>query len=306
MKTGKRIAVILLPLLIVLLYVLFSRGVFSGSGSDGEVKLVSMTVPRETGNLTYYIDSVSTKKSNGKDALFIRGWVINNRVQSKDKDVFLVLKFKGGSKVFEINNDTISRSDVSEGLNLVGGIHGHGFEIYVPLSILTDSIYQIGFVLWDPTGRYYVQSPNEIRIQDGTVKAGFAKFTINSTPESYPVSLCLKAPTINMKFAFDELNVANNKLLVRGWGFLDGQDSDSLETFLLLKKNQTILVFSLGMQTRKDVTDANKELKKNLDASGFGAEISTDKFEKGRYQVGLYIMKGNQTGMVTTDRFVTI
>jgi len=121
-----------------------------------------------------------------------------------------------------------------------------------------------------------------------------------------PVSITLKVPTRKINDNFETISFFGNNLIISGWGFLDGMNSDSLKSYILLKKNDTVTVFSMIVQIRKDVTDFYKASGLNLDSTGFSAHIPAENLEKGHYKVGLYIMKGDQTGMIYSDKYIDI
>jgi hypothetical protein len=100
--------------------------------------------------------------------------------------------------------------------------------------------------------------------------------------------------------------LTDNICTISGWGWLDGMNSDSLKTYILLKKNDTISVFSVNVTIRKDVTDYFNSTGLNLDSTGFHVEIPAEKIEKGHYNIGLYIVRGNQIGMMYSDKYIDI
>ena len=60
------------------------------------------------------------------------------------------------------------------------------------------------------------------------------------------------------------------------------------------------------MTIRKDVTDYFNSTGLNLDSTGFHVEIPVEKIEKGHYNIGLYIVRGNQIGMMYSDKYIDI
>ena len=68
----------------------------------------------------------------------------------------------------------------------------------------------------------------------------------------------------------------------------------------------TISVFSVNVTIRKDVTDYFNSTGLNLDSTGFHVEIPVEKIEKGHYNIGLYIVRGNQIGMMYSDKYIDI
>ena len=93
---------------------------------------------------------------------------------------------------------------------------------------------------------------------------------------------------------------------IAGWGFLNGLDTNDIKHYLLFKNGDRIEIVSTIAQTREDVTACFRDSKINLDKSGYLANVPKDLLPKGRYQIGLYIVKGKDQGMAFFDRYITI
>ncbi|MCK9423292.1 MAG: hypothetical protein M0Q38_11905 [Bacteroidales bacterium] len=272
---------------------------------EGEARLVKMELPVETQNLTISLDLVKMDKLEWKDALLIKGWVFKQNVKEKERDVYLVLKSDKRTLIFKIEKDNINRPDVTSYYKLNGGILNHGFEINVPLYLLKENIYQVGFVLSDATGKYYTMSSKELIISDGTVEVKNLKPEFVK-PKSNQVSITLKVPTCKTKCGFEKASISDNNINIGGWGFLDGMNTDNMKSYVLLKKNETVNVYSVDVVIRKDVANFYKATGLNLDSSGFFTKIPVVNLEKGHYQVGVYIEKGNQSGMIYSNKYFDI
>ncbi len=123
---------------------------------------------------------------------------------------------------------------------------------------------------------------------------------------SNPLSITLKTPSCKINSAFDVISLSPNNLEIWGWGFLEWMSSDSLKSYILLKKNDTVSVFSMNVNLRKDITTGFNSTGLILDSSGFFVKIPVEKIEKGHYNIGLYIVRGNQTGMIYSDKYIEI
>lgn len=139
-----------------------------------------------------------------------------------------------------------------------------------------------------------------IKIAEGNV------IMIDYEPESEQVSLTLKVPTDKINCNFEIVDSSGNYITISGWGVLTGLNSDAMKSYILLKKNETVVVFTTIIRTRPDVTTYFKDSGLNLDSSGFSATIPTENLKKGHYQVGLFIVKENKTGMTYTDKYIDI
>ncbi len=273
---------------------------------EGEAKLVKMDLPGETQYIKFGIDELKLEKVKWKDALFIKGWVFRQDVKEKKRDVYLVLKSKNSNLIFEIEKDQLNRPDVTKYFLLKGGTDNHGFEMSIPLSRLKENTYQVGFVILDETGKHFTMTSKELVIFKGSVKIYDFDSLMDAKINSNQVSIKLKIPNCNIKSDFETISCTGNKLTITGWGFLQGLDSDSMKSYVLLKKNEIVTIFSTNVKTRKDVAFVFKEMKMNLDSVGFSAHFSAGNLGKGHYQVGLYIEKGNQTGIIYADKYVDV
>ena len=306
MKLNKKFTVYVFALLIFVAYMFFADYIFNVLIEvKGEARLANICLPSETQNIKFAIDVEKHSKLKWKDALFMKGWVFKENVKEEERDVYLVLKSKNSTLVFAIEKDDIYRPDVTAGFKMVGGIHNHGFELSIPVYRLKEDTYKIGFVIEDETGKYYSTSNKALRISDGgavlvdDVESG-------SESISHQVSLILQESSREISYYFDLVSMSDKHLTVKGWGFLKGMDTESLNTYILLKKNENVIVFDVGVQIRKDITKAFSDYGLNLDSSGFSSQISTENLDSGNYQLGLYIVKGDQSGIVYTNKNINI
>ena len=116
----------------------------------------------------------------------------------------------------------------------------------------------------------------------------------------------LPEPNCKIQYFIDNINLSARKLTITGWGFVEGMSSDSLNSYILLKKNDKVVVYNAPVQIRKDITSGFPQYKLNLDSSGFLARIPVGNLEKGNYQVGLCVTRGNQAGTVFSDHYINI
>jgi len=115
----------------------------------------------------------------------------------------------------------------------------------------------------------------------------------------------LPTETGSIRYCFAELATDGRTMVgVRGWAFINGQDSDNSETYIVLKSGSRTYIFDVMEQTRQDVTLYFKELNLNLDYSGFRALIPARKISNGTYAVGIYIKKGDIEALMYTNRTI--
>jgi len=156
-----------------------------------------------------------------------------------------------------------------------------------------------------------LQEAFDLFIKDRTWRQVFVEENAIATEKekkstSRKVTLNFKEPTLKISYYFDIIDNTGNNLTIAGWGFLDGLNSNSLKPYLLLKKEEQIISYNTVLQIRKDLTTWFIKTGLNLDSAGFQVKIPIQNFEPGTYNLGLYIEKGNQTGIVFSDKFITI
>lgn len=297
MKSSKRmvrntVMVCLVVLIAVVIYVYYND-IFK---VEGEARLADIMLPGETHDLISSIDEVKMDKLDWKDVLIIRGWVFNRNAVGNRKDIYLVLKSQSKTMIFDIEKDKVSRPDVTTFYKLDEKLVNHGFEVYVPRHLLKETKFQVGFVLSDNTGNYFTMSPKELLVADGVVTVKEIE-SESETPKTNQVNRKLKPPVNELKCGFETIVVSDSMLIIGGWGFLDGSNANNMNVFILLKRNDVVRIFSIDKTIRKDVSTVYKETKLDLDSSGFMTKIPISNLEKGHYQVGLYIERGEKVGM---------
>ncbi|MCX6245741.1 MAG: hypothetical protein NTU98_13685 [Bacteroidetes bacterium] len=271
---------------------------------DKEAKLVTMSLPAETGKIRYGIDLVKTEKLKWKKALYVNGWVFEENVNKDKRDVFMVLKNKMETLVFQVENNNFSRPDVSKGYHLVTGVNSHGFDVYIPMFRLKSAYYKIGFVIDDETGRYFSMSENELRILKDSVSLKMVKTVYQ--PVSQQVALNFQNATDKVSHSFDIVETKGQFLTAIGWGFIQGLAGKGLKFYVLLKKGDKVIAYDTKVQYRPDITKGFNKYGLNLDSTGFLARIPLQTLENGHYQFGLYIVAGDKNGMIYSKKSVDI
>jgi hypothetical protein len=305
MKISNKFVIYLFALLIFVIYLFSANYIFNILIiPEKEARLAGIGLPLQTNDIKFAIDKTEVTKLKWKDALFIKGWVFKENVSKEKRDIYLVLKSRHSILVFKIEKDDINRPDVSAGFHLEGGIHNHGFEAFIPLYRLKEDSYQIGFVVVDETGKHYSLFNKALWLSNDSA------FTGDCEPEqgsiSHRVALSLKGSAKKVSYCFDIVIRSGKYLTVRGWGFLNGMNTGSMRSYILLKKNKNVMVFDAELEIRKDITTAFGKYKLNLDSSGFLSCIPVGDLEKGKHQLGLYILKGDQAGTVWSDKYIDI
>jgi hypothetical protein len=316
MKINRKFAIYLFLLLFFSIYLLSANYIFNVLiRTDKESKLVDLILPPETQHVKFNIEQIKNVSLKWKEGLSIRGWVLKTKNPRVKRDAYLVLKSENSTLVFNVLNDSLPRPDIIEHFHFDKELRNKGFETVLPLYILKEDSYKIGFVLVDETGKYFSVSNLELRkisgdfnVVDLDAKPGSKVAESVPAPESlsHQVPLNIQKPTQEINYNFDSIHKSGKFLALRGWGFIDGLDTKALKKYILLKKNRKVVVFDVRLELRKDVTSHFNKTGLNLDSSGFQSIIPLGNMEEGSYQLGLYFSKGNQTGVVYTNRFFEI
>jgi hypothetical protein len=298
MKSNKKLITIIIAAVVVVVVAvivfIFFNDIFK---VQGEAKPVTMELPTESQILTTSLDYIKIDKISWKEALTIKGWVYKQNVKEKNRELFLVLISPDGNLIFDIEKDNLPRPDVNKYFNVDASVTSPGFEVHVPSYRLKDGHYKVGFILTDESGKYYAVSAKELDIAGGEVTVSINKATI-AKPKTSQVYITLQPPTTKVKCGFEKINIADNTLTIGGWAFLDGTNTDGLKIYVVLKKGADQNIYATMGAIRKDVTNVYKKSGINVDASGFAVKIPVETLQKGHYQIGVYLEKGNLIGLM--------
>ena len=123
--------------------------------------------------------------------------------------------------------------------------------------------------------------------------------------ESRLCDLPLPAETSGITYYFDDFVTDGRTMVeIRGWAFINGQDSVNNEKYIVLKSAGRTYVFTTETMMKEGVTQHFKELNLNLDYSGFRALIPVRKLANGEYAVGIYIRKGDIEALMYTNKTI--
>lgn len=302
-KTAKRIISIGALAVVILIALVVYNLVLT---SDEEAVLTEIRVPSETRSVKGYLDIVERSKLRWKNAVTIRGWLGKESPSQDPRDLYLVLKSKDETLVYKVAQANLSRPDVTKALKLDPAITDHGFVLTLPLKAISGKTFKVGFIIEDKTGKYYGGINKNLTIpEDGSLPPVVEK---GSDPPNMAgqVAVKMENPTAGMNYYFDKVEKSGDFINVIGWAFLKGMNASSGKIYILLKKDKENILFDSRVRVRKDVAKAFPDEKNNLDSCGFVSSIPTDNLPKGKYQVGLYLVNGNQTGNILTKKFVEI
>ena len=296
MKLNK--AVYLSSLLLFIIYMVSANYIFiTLIRFKNESSLVKMDLPEKSLKIKMHIDSLDEIKIKWKNMITIKGWAIKLDQVSEERDLYLVLQSKKKVYTFSIEADMLPRPGVTEHFNLDSNFKKFGFECLIAKDKIKDGTYRLGVVLEDDTGRSSGLSDQYLTILNGNLYEGIISTKIRTD---------LERAERDVIYYIDAIEEQNGFIGIRGWSFLEGLDACDIKVYILLKKDDARKLFNTAAITRKGVTAHFKEYGLNLDDSGFEAKIPKDILEEGIYQVGLYIVKGEERGLIFTDRNLEI
>ncbi|MHB8094834.1 MAG: hypothetical protein ACYDH0_07815 [Candidatus Aminicenantales bacterium] len=307
MKCGRKCVVYIAAIILFLIYLFSADFIFNIlMKTEREARLADISLPPETNNIEFVIDDARQIKLKWKDALSIRGWVFKRDVKEKARNVYLVLKGNTDNLIYDIRKDEIARRDVTDYFRMGGDVHSHGFELELATYRLKEDLYQIGFVIEDETGRSCHISSKALVKTNGTWSVPESAVSSQEAFLSERNKMPLKKASQPARHYIDMFEDATETVTIAGWGFLNGLDTDGIEHYILFKNGDEIEIFSTTNQTRKDVTAHFEESELNLDESGYLARVPKGMLQKGRYLVGLYMVKGKEQGVAFFAKHVTI
>jgi len=271
-----------------------------------EAPRVDIRIPVDMRSHRSSFDKVERTKLRWKDAVSIIGWVAQEDVTTANRDLYVVLRSKTDTVIFKAEEANLNRPDVTKALKIAGNVNGHGYKLTFPVKHLTGSAYKVSYIIEDETGKY-ICNANKILTIPNDKDSGVI---ITKLPDPGFVSREVPFQAVkanhDIKFSFDKISVSNDYVSVRGWAFLNALDVASMRTFLLLKQDNRIRSFEIKVHLRPDVTKALGGGKIDLDGCGFIANIPTEILTQGKYKVGLMLIKGDQTGIIFPDKYITI
>ncbi|KGG79805.1 hypothetical protein Y919_09810 [Caloranaerobacter azorensis H53214] len=104
-----------------------------------------------------------------------------------------------------------------------------------------------------------------------------------------------------ISFHIDEIKNEKDKLFIRGWAILRGQDNTNIKHNILLKDKETGKYYSFEASNEKRI-DITKHFNDgyNYDNAGFIVKIDNH-FNMKKYDIGIQIILGEKKYFVLTD-----
>jgi hypothetical protein len=130
------------------------------------------------------------------------------------------------------------------------------------------------------------------------------EITQNSEGVASLQKITLPFETNNIVAGFDIISVLDTTIEIGGWAFTEGQGTENSRIYIVLKSDKNTYVFDTISRKRGDITTAFSTLNLNLNNSGFITLIPRDKIVEDRYNIGIYIKKGDSAALEYTDKII--
>jgi len=248
-----------------------------------ESRLVDISLPEESIGLKCNIDSIMSNYH----LTTIDGWAFIDGQSAKDNKTYLVLKRYNHVLAFETYPR--KREDVRKYFsNLNLDLEFSGFVAILPENKLDMIGYSLGV---------YIQNRNSNALT----------FTgKNLEGISRPVQLSLPQESATIQHNIEKYVDGDTGLEVKGWAFVQNQDTKNNEIYLVLKSDEKEYVFTTMPNNRPDVTKYYSKSNLDLDDSGFSATIVPTELSKGNYALGVCIVGDESSSLLFTDKTWTI
>jgi len=117
----------------------------------------------------------------------------------------------------------------------------------------------------------------------------------------------LPAETNNIVYRIEYISTEEHTgVEIKGWAFVEGQDSKNRELYIVLKSAHQTYVFDSQVMRRTRLIQNYEGLYGNVEYSGFMTIIPARKISNGEYTVGIYIRGGDIEALQYTGKVVEL
>jgi len=281
--------------ILFLIYMVSSNYIFTtlltveNESSRGFLKL-----PESTQDIRINIDDINETKIKWKDMVLIEGWAFKRKQNKEENCRYLVLRSTDAYYTFKLN-DSKRRVDVAQYFDLNNAFIG--FNALIAKDIIKQGVYRLGIIIENEGDNYFSLSNKFLTKENNRIISGFI---------STKMKITIEKSEKTVKYSVDLIEEQDGFIKIQGWSFLEGLYSNDIKHYILLRKDDEVVVFDTVNIIRKDVTEAFKNYGLNLDNSGFEARLPKDTMEKGNYQLGLYVVNGKEKGSIFTEQYINI
>jgi hypothetical protein len=269
----------------------------------GEAQLYRFDLPAETTNMRYEIDNILTDGYSGVEIL---GWAFVDGQDSKNRDLYIVLKSAQRTYVFdtkvELRPDLLQ---IDRALTLNPDYSG--FTTLIPAREISSGEYIVGFYDRFHLRNHVMESLYYtdrivIKSQDSVTSALRTSKLVEVTLPEESGDI-----TFNITDVSGPTGGEQDFVGIRGWAFIEGQSTKGSRIYVILKSGINTYVFdTIPKYVWGIASYFGNYYDWDLDYSGFIARIPRDQLADGTYQLGIYIAKGDIEAFRYTDTTVVI
>lgn len=158
----------------------------------------------------------------------------------------------------------------------------------------------------------WLRAHHKVALAHGFVLSGFVIFLVFfSGPlfdrfaaiegESRILSVRLPAETGNVIYCVTDVEIGAEITEIHGWAFVEGQDSQTTQCYIVLESDDACYVFDTIAQLRQDITTAYDSVDLDFSRSGFVCNLPTRKIAPGENILGIYIKQGDFEAFQRTE-----
>lgn len=221
----------------------------------------------------------------------VEGWAFLEKTNNKQMLVKALLR--SGDKFYELPSENKLRKDLPVYFGRQD-IEKSGFTSLISKSHLPPGDYQLGIAVIDPENQKSWVNFTDYHTQIRSDKYKLEKIT----------SIDLASVSRNnIQYGIDFIEEDEEKIIVKGWAFVNNTDSKKTATNLILKNRESIYRISTDITQRIDVIAHFKD--SLLGYSGFYVCIPKGKLPNGLYNIGIekiYLDRKEQSLRYTDEK----
>jgi hypothetical protein len=285
-RINKKTAIHLSIIIIFVIYLFQADFIFNKLLKvDGESRLQNIDLPVDNSQVTFHIDDIIDTKIKWKEVKEVCGWAFMQNRNNDNNRTMVVLKSQENTYIF----DTIiqSKPDITLHFKETGlDLDNSGFKAFISKDLLENGRYNIGLCLIDGESKNLTYGNNYITKDNNYILNRFVSDRkVMKIPEEN--SGIIYSIDRNQEMSDEEKDLFE----IIGWAFIGGKSIEDEKIYLVLKSEKDTYVFDTLSQKRPDVTAefCKDGLDRNLDDSGFIANIPKEAIKNGRYKTGIYI-----------------
>jgi len=265
----------------------------------------SIDIPKETNNITYYIQLKETE-----DVLYIdNGWAFVEGRNTTGNKVYIVLTSQQNIYVFD--TEPKDRHELGNKFSF-DYIIDAGFKFIIPKKELAEGNYRVGLLIFNSPGGFKFNREEKFRGFQYTKKSidhsnQLLEQTINGTLNIPKPSKIDKLPeeSGNVQYYLQVQQDNQSIIINNGWAFIENQDAEKYEKQIVLESERNIYMVNTESVKRYELVKKFNSPKYLY--AGFQVNIPQHYFKKDTYKIGILFIKDSKIiGFKRTEKEVKI